>query len=58
MLKGVSAEEGAQAILKLLVEEGVVSERDLGIFRYVDSAAEGWRVVQEFYRERDEKAAR
>ena len=41
-----------------LVEEGVVSERDLGIFRYVDSAAEGWAVVQEFYRERDEKAAR
>ena len=38
-----------------LVEEGVVSERDLGIFRYCDSAAEGWAVVQQFYRERQEK---
>ena len=35
-----------------LVEEGVVSERDLGIFTYVDSAAEGWAVVQRFYQER------
>ena len=35
-----------------LVEEGVVSERDLGIFRYVESAAEGWAVVQQFYRDR------
>ena len=38
-----------------LVEEGVISERDLGIFRYVDSAAEGWAVVQDFYRERAKK---
>jgi len=35
-----------------LVEEGVVSERDLSIFTYVESAAEGWAVVQKFYRER------
>jgi uncharacterized protein (TIGR00730 family) len=38
-----------------LVEEGVISERDLGIFRYCESAAEGWRVVQDFYRDRAEK---
>ena len=36
-----------------LVEEGVVSERDLSIFRYVESAAEGWAVVQDFYREQE-----
>ena len=41
-----------------LVEEGGVSERDLAIFRYVDSAAEGWAVVQDFYRARAEQAAR
>lgn len=35
-----------------LVEEGVVSERDLGIFRFVETAAEGWAVVQQFYRDR------
>lgn len=35
-----------------LVEEGVVSERDLGIFTFVESAAEGWAVVQQFYRDR------
>jgi predicted Rossmann-fold nucleotide-binding protein len=39
-----------------LVEEGVISERDLGIFRYCETAAEGWAVVQQFYRERLEKA--
>ena len=38
-----------------LVEEGVVSERDLSIFRFVETAAEGWAVVQQFYRERAEK---
>ena len=35
-----------------LVEEGVISERDLDIFTYVESAAEGWAVVQRFYQER------
>jgi hypothetical protein len=35
-----------------LVEEGVVSERDLGIFTYVETADEAWDVVQRFYRER------
>jgi uncharacterized protein (TIGR00730 family) len=38
-----------------LVEEGVIAERDLGIFTYVDSAAEGWAVVQKFYQERAER---
>lgn len=38
-----------------LVEEGVISERDLGIFTYVESAAEGWAVVQRFYQERADK---
>jgi uncharacterized protein (TIGR00730 family) len=38
-----------------LVEEGVIAERDLGIFTYVESAAEGWAVVQKFYQERAEK---
>ena len=39
-----------------LVEEGVVSERDLGIFTYCDTAAEGWAQVQRFYRENEEDA--
>ena len=34
-----------------LVEEGVVSERDLGIFTYVETADEAWDVVQAFYQE-------
>lgn len=38
-----------------LVDEGVVSERDLAIFRYVDTAAEGWAIVQQFYRERQQR---
>lgn len=39
-----------------LVEEGVVSERDLGIFHYVDTPAEGWAMVQRFYDEQAEAA--
>jgi uncharacterized protein (TIGR00730 family) len=38
-----------------LVEEGVVSERDLGIFTYVETADEAWDLVQNFYRERAEQ---
>jgi hypothetical protein len=36
-----------------LVEEGVISPRDLGLFTYVETAEEGWEVVQRFYRERE-----
>ena len=35
-----------------LVEEGVVSEKDLGIFCYVETADEAWDAVQDFYRKR------
>ena len=35
-----------------LVEEGVVSERDLGIFTFVETAEEGWDVVKAFYRDK------
>ena len=35
-----------------LVEEGVVSEKDLGIFTYVETAQEAWDVVQRFYQDR------
>ncbi len=38
-----------------LVEEGVVSERDLGIFTYVETAEEAWDKVRQFY---DDRAAR
>ena len=34
-----------------LVEEGVISAKDLDIFTFVESAQEGWEVVQAFYRE-------
>ncbi|MGY4399107.1 uncharacterized protein (TIGR00730 family) [Sphingomonas sp. UYAg733] len=37
-----------------LVEEGVVSARDLDIFKFVETAEEGWQVVRDFYRERPE----
>jgi len=33
-----------------LVEEGVISKRDLGIFTFVETAEEGWDVVKSFYR--------
>ncbi|AOH82749.1 lysine decarboxylase [Sphingomonas panacis] len=36
-----------------LVEEGVVSRRDLNIFKFVETAQEGWDVVRDFYRDAD-----
>ena len=38
-----------------LVDEGVVSQRDLGIFTYVESAEEAWDVVRNFYEEQAKK---
>ena len=38
-----------------LVEEGVISARDLGLFSYVETAEEGWEVVKSFYRDRGEE---
>lgn len=36
---------------KALCEEGVISERDLEIFTFVETAEQGWRVVCDFYRD-------
>jgi len=35
-----------------LVEEGVISERDLDLITFVETAEEGWNVVKKFYEER------
>ena len=35
-----------------LVEEGVVSAKDLGIFTFVETAEEGWAAVKDFYRDK------
>jgi uncharacterized protein (TIGR00730 family) len=35
---------------KALVEEGVISARDLNLFRFVETAEEAWAVVEGFYR--------
>ncbi|HEX7693644.1 MAG TPA: TIGR00730 family Rossman fold protein [Sphingomonas sp.] len=35
-----------------LVEEGVISAKDLEIFTYCETAEEGWECVQRFYQER------
>ncbi len=35
-----------------LVEEGVISERDLNLFTYVETAEDGWEVVRAHYRDR------
>ena len=32
-----------------LVEEGVVSARDLDLFRFVETADEAWKIIQDFY---------
>jgi len=39
-----------------LVEEGVISARDLNIFTFVETAEEAWAVVKDFYRDEPEPA--
>lgn len=34
-----------------LVRHGVIAERDLGIFRYVESAQEAWDIIRGFYKD-------
>jgi len=36
-----------------LCEEGVISPRDLNLFRFVETAEEGWEIVQDFWRDRE-----
>ncbi|MEG3181600.1 LOG family protein [Sphingomonas sp. LT1P40] len=37
-----------------LVEEGVISPRDLNLFHFCETAEEGWEIVQNFYKDRAE----
>lgn len=32
-----------------LVEEGVISQRDLALFHFVETAEEAWKIIQDFY---------
>ncbi len=41
-----------------LCEEGVISPRDLEIFRFVETAEEAWDYVRDFYRDRPDPMAR
>jgi uncharacterized protein (TIGR00730 family) len=36
-----------------LCEEGVIGPRDLNLFRFVETAQEGWDIVREFWREKE-----
>ncbi|TGX53639.1 LOG family protein [Sphingomonas gei] len=36
-----------------LCEEGVIGPRDLGLFHFVETAEEGWQIVQDFWRDRE-----
>ncbi len=36
-----------------LCDEGVISPRDLSLFRFVETAEEGWEIVQQFWQEKD-----
>ena len=38
-----------------LVEEGVVAPQDLDLFRFVDTAEEGWAMVQDYYARNTER---
>ncbi|WP_404335384.1 LOG family protein [Sphingomonas sp. MMS12-HWE2-04] len=39
-----------------LCDEGVISPRDLNLFRFVETAEEGWEIVQDFWRDRETRA--
>ncbi len=36
-----------------LVDEGVISQRDLKLITFVDTAEEGWRIVQDFWKAKE-----
>ena len=36
--------------IEALVEEGTVSPDDVNLFKIVDSAADGWKVISDFYK--------
>jgi uncharacterized protein (TIGR00730 family) len=38
-----------------LCEEGVISPRDLNLFHFVETAEEGWQIVQDFWRDKQAK---
>jgi uncharacterized protein (TIGR00730 family) len=38
-----------------LVEEGVIAARDLKLFNYCETAEEGWEIVQQFWRDKEEQ---
>ncbi|NIJ21400.1 hypothetical protein FHS95_003103 [Sphingomonas naasensis] len=38
-----------------LCEEGVISPRDLNLFHFVETAEEGWEIIQDFWRDREPK---
>ncbi|MFZ5748886.1 MAG: LOG family protein [Pseudomonadota bacterium] len=40
-----------------LCDEGVISPRDLKLFHFVETAEEGWEIVQDFYRQKEARAA-
>lgn len=39
-----------------LCEEGVISPRDLNLFRFVETAEEGWEIIQDFWRDREARS--
>jgi uncharacterized protein (TIGR00730 family) len=39
-----------------LCEEGVISPRDLGLFHFVETAEEGWEIVQDFWRNHEARS--
>ncbi|MFS0737281.1 LOG family protein [Sphingomonas sp. 1P06PA] len=41
-----------------LVEEGVIGPNDLELFHFVESSAEGWEIVQDFYRRNEHRPIR
>lgn len=36
-----------------LVEEGVISPKDLDLFHFCETAEEGWQIVQDFWKGKD-----
>jgi len=41
-----------------LCDEGVISPRDLSLFRFVETAEEGWEIVQQFWQDKERERER
>ena len=50
----LSSSQGDRAVAEMTSEEGMISEEDLDLFDYAETAQEAWELISEFHRDRED----